>query len=146
MVEGVCLKCGVTVDGADIDRTFFPVNHTGCGGDVAVHIDIGAAIRERLFPSPKPPLGPSPEFFVEALGKRLAMVEEIQVINTLYGGPFDNEGVECECGERTKKDPCVHCGRPVEIEYAKSKRPTYDQGPSYVSTSADRPWERDDDG
>lgn len=138
MVKGVCLKCGASVENADINRAFFPANHRGCGGEVAVHIDIGAAIRERLFPSPKPELGPPPGFFAEVAG--------VEVINTLYGSPFENEGVECDCGERTKKDPCVHCGRPVEIEYVKPKPTRFCEGPSFVMTPADRSWERDDDG
>lgn len=73
-------------------------------------------------------------------------VEDIQVINTLYGGPFENEGVECDCGERTKRSPCVHCGRPIDIKYEKPMPPRFCEGPSYVTTPADRTWEREEDG
>lgn len=44
---------------------------------------------------------------------RVVEVEDIVQLNTmLYGGPFENEGTKCVCGERTKRWPCVHCGRP----------------------------------
>ena len=75
---------------------------------------------------------------------KMVIVDDIQVINTLYGGPFENEGVECECGERTKRSPCVHCGRPIDIRYERPKPPRFCEGPSYVMEPADRAGECDD--
>jgi hypothetical protein len=149
MAYGMCLKCLKLVEKDEVDESIYPVTHKDCHGEIAVLIDIGEAIRELLDPPPQwaqPELGPPPGQFAAMLGVRLATVEEIQVINTLYGGPFDNEGVECDCGERTKRSPCVHCGRPVDIEYVKPKPPRFCEGPSYVNVPADRSWERDDEG
>jgi len=50
---------------------------------------------------------------------RIVEVVGVEDINTLYGGPFEGNREECpHCGEKTAKDPCVHCNRPIQIEYA----------------------------
>lgn len=71
MTKGVCIDCGLSVENADIDGSSFPIKHRGCGGDIAVHTDIGEKVKELLSPSPQssqPELGPSPGFFAKAFG------------------------------------------------------------------------------
>jgi len=70
MADGICLKCGSTVESEDISREFFPAIHRECGGEIAVHIDIGERIREVLQPREpvmKPELGPPPGYLSKVL-------------------------------------------------------------------------------
>lgn len=73
------------MDNADIDHTFFPVSHRECGGDVAVHIDVKAAIQEVLFPSPKPELGPPPGYLAKVLTGVDYDSEAEMFIRRMYG-------------------------------------------------------------
>jgi hypothetical protein len=47
-------------------------------------------------------------------GRRLAVVETIDVFRTLYGAPFDSN---CPfCGEFSCQSKCPHCGYPKDAK------------------------------
>jgi len=57
---------------------------------------------------------------------RIATVADVQIMRTLYGGPFESGSSRAcpYCGERTPRDPCVHCGWPIsENYYVKPDKP-----------------------
>jgi len=89
MTKGVCLICGASVDDEDISRDVFPAVHRGCGGEVAIHLDIKARMREVLFPKEptglESQMGPSLKEFRSLLLGPHEQSQAERFIRWLYG-------------------------------------------------------------